>query len=109
MRTRGSPRECRRRTLFAKARDARRHKGDVFAFAAYAARCGITAGDDFAEDGKVGFDVEEALRSAKTHTETGNDFVKDEERAVFVGKFKGFLVVIEVNGASAASGPRVQR
>ena len=44
------------------------------------------------------------MRSAKTHTETGNDFVKDEERAVFVGKFKGFLVVIEVNGTSAAFG-----
>ena len=91
-------------SLLRAAGNARRHQVDEVASAAYAARSGIAARNDLAEDGQVGSHVEQTLRAAETNSESGDDFVEDEDAAVLVAQRPDALVVVPIDGSGARFG-----
>ena len=70
--------------LFALAVQACAEVSHAVSVTAHGTRTGIAAGNDFAEYGKVGVYIEEALRTVHADPEARDDFVKDQQRAVFV-------------------------
>ena len=72
--------------------------------AAYSACAGITAGDDFAENGQVRINSEVALSSCGADPETGNDFVEDQQRAILMSQLLAALDEFFADRPGAALG-----